>query len=206
VYRDDGGALSVAGSTVFAADDLGTYTPNFSALTATDQAGLILYDSKNYLRTMTHGGVGGGFGAISGASRAAGKRAAIHMTTGILLVELSSWALSREMRLGLRIGVFEQDPGSGLISVEPGYSMFVNTGDTAVNSWANAQRRNRWERRVYRGFSSSNEGGLITIPVMARGAVRLDDNECWALYLEVEDGSQNMNITPWLRTLVSDEG
>jgi len=204
VYRDDGAAHSVGGNVILTADDLGTYSPNSLAIGSTDQAGLILYDSRNYLRTMTHGGAGV-LGAISPAGRAAGKRAQTHIVTGQIFIVTSDWAVNAEMGLAIRIGVFEQGVGSGLIETAANLSLWSSVGETSLAAFANQQRSNLWERRMRHAFAADT-GAIFALPIRARVPARLDDNECLGIIFEVHQDSVNLTIFNYLRTLVSDEG
>lgn len=200
VYRDDG-----MNSDVSTPDDLGTYSPNAVVIASPAITGLVLYDSHNYLRAATHGG-GGGLGFIQNAARATGRRAQTHWVRGQLLVDTASWAVNDELVLGLRIGVFKQDPSNGQLLIEPLYSMFQNAADVTISVYANRQRQNLWERR----FIRTQPGGetippTLTIPISTPARARLMDDECLALFMELDQGSVNARITSWLSTLVSDE-
>lgn len=187
-------------------DGLGTYTPTDQVLASPTTAALILYDSKNYLRQATGGGTGS-FGAIGGAARAAGRKAICHATRGMILIDTSSWAVNNQLIMGFRIGVYEQDPGNGQMSVEPGYSMFLDASDVPISYWANAKRRNLWERRMYHQYGqNSDTAGLYMLSVKARFRAYLDDNECLAIFAECPTGSVNVRIKYFLSTLVTDEG
>jgi len=206
VFRNDGLAFNVDGNAVFTQDELGTYSPDAAVVTSPSAIGLILYDSRNYLGTLNFGGPAGLVGAMSLAGRASARKARTHMVRGSVLVDTSSWAVNDELILGLRIGVFEQSPVNGSPQVDANYSMFDNLGGASMAQFANQQRSNLWERRVVRAFSDSNQGGVFQIPIFARTPARLNDEECLALYVELDTGSVNMRFTSWLSTLVTDEG
>jgi len=201
VYRDDG--LSTDAST---ADDLGTYSPNAVVISSPAITGLVLYDSHNYMRASTHGG-GGGLGFLQAAARATGRRASAYAVRGQILVDTASWTVNDELILGLRIGVFKQDPGNGQLLIEPLYSMFQNAGDISISTYANRQRQNMWERRYIRNQPGGETlPATFTIPVHLRCNVRLADDDCLALFMELDQGSVNARITCWLSSLIADEG
>lgn len=204
VYRDDGQNLTLGGLAIITSDDLGTYSPNPSVIPGGQNAGLILYDSKNYLRNATHGGTGF-LGMLQGAARAAGKRAQTRMVTGMVMVRTSSWSLGSNLIIGFRIGVFEQDAGNGLLAASAGYNMWNTIGDVTPSVYANQPRSNLWERRIYRSFNDGNTGGTFMVPVMARTRARLADEECLGIFTDVDSDSIDCEVTYWLRTLVSDE-
>jgi len=204
VYRNDGAALTTGGIVILTADELGTYTPNPLVIGQDDTAGLILYDSRNYLRAMTHGGAGT-LGAINMGARAAGKRAQLHWVSGMLFVTTSSWALGSVMRVGFRIGIFGQSISGGNLEAPAGYSMFTNPGESTVADFANQQRANQWEKRVAHAFSADT-GAIFGIPVSTRVRGSLNDDECLALFVEGGSDTVGLSIVPWLRTLVTDEG
>jgi len=203
VYRDNG--LTFA---PFTADGLGTYTPIATSLVSPDAVGLILYDSTNYMRRMTHGGAGA-VGALSAAARAEGKRAKAMMSHGIIDIITSDWTTNSRIVFGWRIGVFKQDPDTGLVQVDPGYSMWRNIGETNPAYWANIRRNRLAEGRFFRAFNDGqNTGGEFQVPVMWKGrsGVSLDSDECLALYLEIDEDSVNMRLFTWVRSLIADEG
>jgi len=204
VYRNDGAALTTGGVVILTADQLGTYTPNPLVIGSEDSAGLILYDSRNYLRAMTHGGAGT-LGAINMGARASGKRAQMHYVSGMVFVTTSTWAIGNTMSIGLRIGIFGQSISGGNIEAPAGYSMWLNGGESTIADFANQQRANQWEKRVQHAFSADT-GSIFGIPVSARVRGSLNDDECLGLFVEAGSGTVNLSIVPFLRTLVTDEG
>lgn len=208
VYRSSGHIESTAGAGV---DLLGTYDSNVlnhTSGTAASQ-GHILYDSQNYLRTPVRETFGGVLSHIPRAARAEGRKPTILAVEGIVYWEPSTWALGSLMAIGMRLGVFEQDPGSGNVLLDPEYSMW-NDGPYAaggslskVVDWANNGRNNTWERRIHYGFSDNSV--FTVVRVRWRGRRSLLANECFALYTELEGTSVDTRTQYWLRTLVADE-
>jgi len=206
VYRDDGLGLSTGGTTIFAQDNLGSYSPEQAVCTSEQSIAFVLYDSHNYMRAMTHGGLGASAGALGAAARATGRRPSCRWVRGLIVVDTSGWSVNDELVLGLRIGVFQQDAADGFIEVDPAYTMFAEiVAGEPPTMFANQQRANQWERRFYRRYGDQSTAGLWTIPISTRVRARLSDDECLAIYAQVDDGSVNAYITPWLSTLVSDE-
>lgn len=204
VYRDDGRAYSVGGNVILTSDNLGTYSPNAQVLSSPVTAGLILYDSTNYLETVTHGGTGF-MGSIGRWARAEGRRPYVHGVEGIIVVDTSSWAVNSQLIYGVRIGVFQQDVQNGQLLSQSLLSMFVDQSQNPVAALANMARQNLWERRVYREFTDSTSGFHV-LKVKARFKCRLAPGECLGAFFELASGSVNTRNTWWLRTLVSDEG
>jgi len=108
------------------------------------------------------------------------------------------------------MGVFEQDVATGNFLLDTEYSMWANAPLAAGSSlslpaqWANSGRNNAWERRLHVGWSETRPFHVQTI--RWRGRRRLEPNECFGLYTELEATSVNTRTQYWLRTLVSDEG
>jgi len=76
-----------------------------------------------------------------------------------------------------------------------------------VDMWANQPRANLWEQRVYQHFATGNESSVRSLYVNASmKGVRLTDDECLGLYVEMGQASEGMRYYRWLRTLVQDEG
>lgn len=192
-------------------DQLGTYEPGIvSHATGVDQAqSHILYDSQNYIAHVAAGGVIAptGLPHLQGQARAEGRKPLILAVEGIVYWEPSMWALGNLMAIGMRMGVFEQDQRLGVFSLDVGYSMWLNaTGaqQQRVGAWANNGRNNAWERRIHYGFSDNQ--AFVVVRVNWRGRRRLEPNECFGLYTELEGTSVGTRTQYWLRTLVADEG
>jgi len=170
----------------------------------------VLYDSQNYTRQVLGGQFGVGLGQLGRVARAEGRRPLILAVEGIVYWEPSTWALGNLMAIGMRLGVFEQDPGNGVFLVDAAYSMWVDEPAVAssslstVGDWANNGRGNAWERRIHYGFSD-NQAFTVT-RIRWRGRRALQPNECFGLYTELEPTSVNTRTQYWLRTLVADEG
>lgn len=208
VYRDhvydDTGALIAAA---------GTYSNQPFTLTAgvANAQGKVLYDSHNYIKQ----GVQLTAGAMipfGSQGRAEAGRATILGYEGILAITPTTWAAGTNIRLGVRVGVFEQDAGTGFFLVDPAYTMFTSSPNLSLNAsaWANSRT---WveERRVYRAFSTSNDQALQVLRFRRRCRRRLNPHECFGMFLEINNqagttGGVNMEGTLWMRTLVSDEG
>lgn len=192
------------------ADVLGTYEP----LIFTHSTGVgnslahILYDSQQWGALQGGGGValGGWTRAINRAARAEGRKATILAVEGIIYWEPSVWALGNLMAIGVRLGCFEQDPGTGNILLDAAYSMWTNEvggSSSRPSGWANPGRGNTWERRYHVGFSETVP--FFVSRIAWRGRRVLQPNECFAVYTELENTSVNTRTQMWLRTLVSDE-
>lgn len=209
VYRDDERSIEAGG---VQATPAGTYTNRQVTLgTGPTQAqGRILYDSNDYFAMLTRRGVtaAGVASILRRESRAEGRKPMMLAVRGIIQVVTDAWALGDTLELGLRIGVFEQDGGTGTVLLDADYSMFTSTviGDSTPSFWANQARNNCWERRIYAVFNDSITRPSWTIPVAWKGRKYLSGNECFALYLEMPVTSvTTVQHRCWLKTLVSDE-
>lgn len=128
----------------------------------------------------------------------------MHLTEGIVYVEPTTWALGSLIAWGFRIGIFEQDPMSGAIGLDPSYSMWATgpgSGDPNPATWANQGRTNIHERRIHYGFSDNATFTVqkFRVPI----GRRLQDHECLAVYFEGENTSVDIRTQWWLRTLVT---
>lgn len=171
----------------------------------------ILYDSHNYMKQ----GVQLAAGAMvpfGSQGRAEGGRATILGYEGMVAMRPSTWAAGSAIRLGFRVGVWEQDADLGLVLVDPVYSMWGNFANTALNASAWANNR-EWveERRIYKTFASANDQALFCTYFRRRCRRRLRPHKCFAIWGEVNNAAGTVGgvttlCTYWLRTLVSDEG
>lgn len=204
VYRPD----LRASDDLLDGDTWGSYEHTVKAQTSgvTNARSHILYDSVNRLASLTLG-AGNGNAFVPRAARAEGRKPTILAVEGIVYVEPSTWAIGNLIAMGLRIGIFDQDPIDGAMIVEPDYTLWIAGLPTAGNTaaiWANQGRRNLWERRVHHGFSDNQT--FIVVRVRWRGRRRLEPHEALVLYTELEPTSVNVRTQSWLRTLVIDEG
>lgn len=176
---------------------------------AANASGKILYDSINYLQESV--GIVPIGAQLHRAGRAEGRRPLCHRVQGHVIVQPQTWALGSQLNVAQAIIISAQDANSGAPLVEAAFSLWDSVaGDpqSQPNVYANwtgvlhVQRlsttfsdnasffRFRWNHRVNR---------------------RLNSNECLWLYTEASaqsgtSASVNVNIVPWCRTLVSDEG
>lgn len=183
---------------------LSTYSAASVALSTGESAGHILYDSKNYLRQ-----IAGNSETMNTTGRAAGSKPKMIRVQGMLKWEASVWATGDDLQIAFRIGVFQQDSLDGFLQVDVNYTM-MNLGLSVadnVDIWANQPRANLWEQRVYQHFATGNESSVRSLYVNASmKGVRLNDDECLGLYVEMGQASEGMRYYRWLRTLVQDEG
>jgi len=194
-------------------DGLGTYQSTIiaHAVGTANAQGHILYDSRNF---MTHWAAAGTPNSaalapqfIASTARAdSSRRATMLAVQGVVFISGSDWALGSELSIGMRIGVFEQAPENGLLSIDPAYSMWNTPLGVAVGpwTWANGARGNAWERRPFLRYVPGQERNYIVMPVFWRGRRVLQENECFALYTELETSSNSASAQYWLRTLVVD--
>lgn len=215
VYRgmfETPGSEPPADPWVSEAQGLASYTEFVGTFAAgpTSARFLVLYDSRNRLAELASTwSVAGGFNSIAmmpRAARAEGKKPLILASEGQIYLRANTWALGNIMAWGYRIGVFEQDPLTGLVVLNADYSMWNTSADwnDQVSTWAN---QSGWvqERRFWRTFNADFPSDT-SFSYRWRGRRRLKEHECFGIYLEAESTSVNMLTQPWCRTLVSDEG
>lgn len=196
-----------AGAAIANGDALGTYDQNEFTVGTGSAAGRVLYDSHDHIRHFTNAGGAPGQPIIAGmpaSARAEGSQATILAVQGVIWLRKSEWALGNVMRTGWRIGVFEQQPESGAISIDANYSLF-NTFATAQPAlWANDRM---WvqQRLLMEMFGGASDQGR-TYYVNWKGRRRLKPFQCMGMYIETHSTSVNAIYTLWLRTLVADEG
>lgn len=194
--RDEAGALI---------DDLGTYDPIAQTLGAglVNANAAVLYDSYNRFSKMVQP-PGVAPAGIPMAARSEGGRARILRVQGVQTFSPSTWALGSVYSLGIRFGIFEQDPSSGAFLLDPTYSMWVRTNNMLdPATWAN-DRQWQHERRIVVNFNDNNQ----TLNWRFNFAVNrtLQPHFCYGIFYETLAGSVNLTSRLFYRTLVVDEG
>lgn len=217
VYRTDAFFQAPSSGTIQLYDALGSYTNALKGISAGAQnaQALMLYDSANAMAHIPHSGIDTTgvtptvLPILGGEARAEDNpRVTILGVEGVVWHFASDWTLGSELEVGTRIGVFEQDNVTGLVSVDAEYTMFIAGGNVAQSpaTWANNGRNNAWERRLYLAFTPGSERNYIVQPVKWRGRRVLEPNECFAFYMERNANSVSGSFNIWLRTLVAVEG
>lgn len=167
----------------------------------------ILYDSQNYLNANAGNGVDQFI--LNRSARAEGRKARTLAVSGYMAFQASTWTLGSEIRMAMRIGVFEQNADDGSIAVIPDYNMLngavASNADTAA-VFANDRRGNLWEHYHFMHFATGNEQSLRVLRVRTAAKAYLAPNECLAMYMENQAGSVGLRYWTALRTLVADEG
>lgn len=178
----------------------------------------ILYDSHNRIAVaMGAGDQASGLVTHTWhtrAARAEGSKAVVYAVEGFMAFEPSTWSLGSMMRVGMRLGVWEQEAQSGYVLLPTAYSMFaaINVdlspwGQPAM--WAN-DRNWVWERRPMKYFGDASSTPLMIVPVRWRSRLgrALKPDECFAMVLEIpsQTGVSNLRTRCWLRSFVADEG
>jgi len=193
-------------------DDLGTYDSVLHTLT-TGVANAnfhVLYDSHNRLSAMQSFGLAPGSMPLPMAARAEAQRPLIKRVIGTLLYKPTTWALGSTYSLGLRFGIFEQDPSGGGALLDPSYTMWsppVAAGANQLRAavWAN-DRNWQHERREAVAFADNSQIRMqrFNFPVNRR----IDPNEAYGVFMESSTlwGSVSLQYQWWLRSLVADEG
>lgn len=187
-----------------AVDSLGTYEFQVRSLTsgfATAQA-LWLVDAADRENSV----------AVTSTTQAAlqskaakpeGPRTRVLEVEGHIYIEPSTWAAGNLMAVGIRICALEQDIVTGLASVDPDMTMWLNTGvgyAGAAAVYANDRQLNMHEQRAYKGFSDNQT--FMVVHVRAKTPWTLQSHHGLALWLEAESTSVNVRYQTWLRTRV----
>lgn len=199
VYRpnvlDDTGAII---------DPWGSYDPTTKSVTAgvANASLAVLYDSHNYVGSQIIPIATNAM--LRAPGRAEGARASIKMVEGTLLCTPSTWAIGSQFQLGVRFGIFPQDPFDGALFVDANYSMWQNLSQTDnIAYWANDRNWQKEDR-----FDEVFLENQATFKYRWRFPVRrsLKPHECYAVYFETATGSVTVNLRTFFRTLVTDEG
>lgn len=185
--------------------ELATYHPGvYKTINAATSQAAVLYDSQNYLSDT----VGDSLLSLNRSARAEGRRARTFRVQGVMVSQATTWTLGNEVRLGMRIGVFDQDANDGGISVDPDYRIFQTNafpgGQAAV--FANMRRSNLWTHYHMLHFATGNETSLRVTRFNVPAKASLGAGECLALYLENLVGGVNLRYWLACRTFVADEG
>lgn len=171
----------------------------------------ILYDSKNRMAHL----IGASTTAppnvtlLPGAARAEGRLPFCMRVQGRIEIEASTWAVGNTLGGGIRLGVFEQDSETGLLSLPADYTMFVDPANAPFRSpatWANEKRLNLWEKRYRKDYSDGSVNDFLALEFNRRIRVALQAHECLAIFHEAPSTSVNARVIVWCRTWVSDEG
>lgn len=190
-----------------------TYSPIPDVVQSSAAAarGYILYDSQNRLNavasTFSTAAGARGVGLLSRAARAEGRGALCLRVQGQILMRPDTWSLGNQFYIGLRIGVFEQDPEMGNLLVSADYNMMDTgqLGPVAAGVWAN-DAQFVWEKRFWLSYNTDRAEPAINQYIDVKFRRRLKPNQCLGLYVENSESSVSVVIQRWLRTLVVDEG
>lgn len=165
-----------------------------------------LYDSNGYLAFVANAGAGNVGTPLPRAARAEGRRPYVKWVRGKILLQAATWTVGSIFRLGIRFGVWNQNPASGNIIVSAAYSMWNATtlNDDQVAVFAND---GEWQKevRMLRTFSTGNEQTAWEVPVSFPVRRSLRPNQAYGVYLESTTGSATLAVQYWLQTLVADE-
>lgn len=202
VYRprlvdDEGAALDSAGS--YGARQ--TITAGVGG-----SGGCILYDSHNFVQENVLFGLGNASITLPSTARAEGGTAKIIRVQGTIFMTPSTWTVGTFIQLGLRFGIWEQDPNGGSIVAPAAYSLWVNNPALGLQNiaafWANTRA---WQREFRVQWFFENNQQRWVLPFNFAVNRRLKPNECYALWTETQAGSATIELDYWLRTFVADE-
>lgn len=221
MYRSRGrSALDESGAEIASQEPhgLGSYESSVTTISAGPAAAgfKVLYDSRNHLAVMagmvTTATAENVLTSFTRAGRAEGRKPVIYAVEGFVHLQPDTWAIGSTMRIGWRLGVFEQEAQTGLASVDGAYSMWADqaASGTPFNTVAMFANTGRWVRegRIIREFATTNNmTDFYIVPRWrSRRGVALRENEMFGLYIEVGASGVATRTQSWLRTLVSDEG
>lgn len=202
VYR--GHVQDVAGVFV---DQMGTYASAENVITPGIVGANIawLYDSHNFTANTASGQFDQPRIRVMAPGRAEAKRAFIKHVQGVVFFRPSTWAVGSSFRIGLRFGIFHQDPSNGGLLIDPAYSMWTDNATNTLKTpvWANDRK---WQRefRLAQTFDDNDQVWAIRVNFAVRRS--LDPHEGYGIWCESAEGSVNLFPQFWLRTLVADEG
>lgn len=201
LYDETGGAL----------DSIGSYDPTEQTVVAGfgNSGGCVLYDSHNYVNNIAtlFGQAAGNYIPLAAPARPEGRTSKVIRVQGNIIWRPSSWAVGSSFRLGLRFGIWEQDPTTGSIVAPAAENMWspiiLGALDTHPVFFANTRSWQK-EYRISEQFSENTV--RFEKAVNFKVNRRLKPNECYALWVETSAGSTTLLFQYWLRTFVADEG
>lgn len=198
--RDEAGVLI---------EGLGSYEATFSTLTvgANNAQVRILYDSFNYrsMQLVDTAGINFPQGYLGPSAKAEGRNPLIRRVEAFITYQPTSWSVGDQLHIGFRFGIFEQDPTSGLVLLDPAYTLMNPSASTLANPAVFANSRTwQFEKRIKRAFASNDARFESSFRIRVNRLLK--PHECYALYVEGQVGHVNTSMQYWCRTLVSDEG
>lgn len=217
VYRAEMSEFRSIGTYVAEAQAaVGKYTiqRNDPILGTFNSSAFVLIDSIAYMELMTvESSAGGGIGLPAAARPDLQRGRKAVMVEGDLLMQLLGAAVGTTFKWAWRLGWFEQDTITGLVSLQPEYSMFepqiggTTTPQDVVN-FANERLSNIREKFYHHHINpaSANANDLITERLRVK-INRKAPSSKHALMLYVETSSAttingSVRYFPRLRTLV----
>lgn len=203
-------------------DDIGTatslslpgYTGDEFTITTgvTNARACVLYDSQSHtMQRMNLNAATGLMMNLPRSGRAEGKRALVKRVEGGLLTRPSSWAVGNLILWGWAIMIAEQDAATGVILLEPTWSLFDSAAGLPFQDIT--LYRNQPQILAagdhWRAFSSNSTSWTLKPSWSSTKGRLLQPNEALFLYLEASNRSvsySNMVMTARMRALVADEG
>lgn len=167
--------------------------------------GLILYDSVDYLKTMTAAGVR--MTALGSEARAEGRKPTIHAVEVEIHAMPNAWTAGSNFAIGMRLVICDQNMLTGALDLPASYGiMAAPSAMVSPSMWANGWG-NLAERVDRIAFSTGNEQQRWRFRMRWKGRRTLQANTCLGLYIESAApalGETTLLITPRCRSLVSD--
>lgn len=185
----------------------GTYTINGAAA-----AGLVLYDSQDYLMTGTRL-ISAGQSTIMGREARPEGRSPLVMGVEVDLFLIPvTWTAGTDFVFGARIVICDQNMTTGALDLPTNYTILGNatfgTIDTEsslfANGWGNLK-----ERITRQAFATENDMSRFRVTFRWKGKRRIPKQCCLGLYMEnggPATGSTALRMSARCRSLIVDEG
>lgn len=137
------------------------------------------------------------------------KRQVVRAVRGTIeMSPVETWSTSQVRHWGFRIAKFVEDMDAQLPMVPIDYNMYglqpaVPAGDER-EPYAYADDPFQWERRTAITYNAEVQFPILVIPVRWSGRVYLENDECFAIYMEgdfSQGDSGGVRVRTWLRSL-----
>lgn len=187
-----------------------TVARNLVAPATINSQALILLDSQAFMEVLMADSFSFAVGMPAASRPELPKRPKVDLVEGDLMVRYLQWTTGAQYQWGWRLGWFEQDTITGLLSLQAEYSMFEpNLAGTDlpqdVANFANDNMGNCREQFTFKRFVTDGSD-FATIRFKARIGKRAPTTKhCLALYLELSTLSTtgtSLQLFPALRSLI----
>lgn len=173
-------------------------------------AGLILYDSADYITQGVRLISAGSASMMGRESRAEGRRPTIHAVEGTLYLQPTSWTAGTDFVVGARIVICDQNLTTGSLDLPANYTILGSAVFTNIDAepsvWANGWG-NLKTAVLRQAFATENDMARFQMRLSWRGRRTLQPNTCLGIYIESGGpavGSTSIRFGARFRTLVTD--